>query len=101
MSSTAIQVDDKVKVKVSMPKMWKVIFVNDDTTPMDFVILLLTDVFKHSEDSANELTMQVHTSGSAVVGVYSFEIAESKAVESTTLARNSGYPLQIKIESEE
>ena len=67
---------------------------------MDFVIGILTEIFKHSQETAKGITMQIHTEGSGVAGVYSFEIAEVKAVEATNLARGNGFPLQIKMEEE-
>lgn len=100
MPTTDIKLDEKIKQKISEPKNWKVIFLNDDHTPMDFVISLLTEVFKHTEESARDITIQVHESGSGIAGSYSFEIAEAKAVESTSLARANGFPLQIKLEEE-
>ena len=100
MPTTDIQIDEKIKVKVSEPKRWKVIFLNDDQTPMDFVVSLLTEIFKHTEASARDLTVTVHETGAAIVGIYSFEIAEAKAVEATQLARTNGFPLQIKLEEE-
>ncbi len=98
--NTDIAVDEKVRVRVPEPKRWKVILINDDVTPVDFVVTLLMDVFKHDPNSAGNITMQVHETGSAVAGVYSFEIAEIKAVESTSLARAAGFPLQIKMEED-
>lgn len=100
MSSTDIQLDEKIKQKIEEPKRWKVIFLNDDHTPMEFVINVLTEIFKHTQETAKELTMQIHTEGSGIAGVYSFEIAEVKAVETTNLARSNGFPLQIKMEEE-
>jgi ATP-dependent Clp protease adaptor protein ClpS len=100
MSSTDIQIDEKIKVTISEPKRWKVILLNDDTTPMEFVVSLLIDTFKHSPDSAEHVMMDIHTTGSGIAGVYSFEIAEAKAVEATNQARNQAYPLQIKLEEE-
>lgn len=100
MPSTDIQLDEKVKVRVSEPKMWKVIFLNDDHTPMDFVTSILIEIFKHNVDSAKRVMLQVHETGSGVAGVYNFEIAEAKAVEATNSARTAGYPLQIKMEEE-
>jgi ATP-dependent Clp protease adaptor protein ClpS len=82
------------------PKNYKVIFLNDEVTPMDFVIEVLQRIFRHDRGTSESLTMTVHTDGSAVVGVYSFEIAEQRGVESTLLARNNGFPLQVKIEKE-
>ena len=99
-TATDIKLDEKIKQKIMEPKKWKVILLNDDHTPMDFVVGILTEVFKHSEDSARDITLQIHQQGSAVAGTYTFEIAEAKAVESTNLARASGFPLQIKLEEE-
>ena len=100
MPGTDIQLDEKIKVNIAEPKRWKVIFLNDDTTPIEFVIELLTHIFKHTTDTAKDITMQVHETGSGIAGVYSFEIAEAKAVEATQLARTNGFPLQIKLEEE-
>lgn len=100
MPSTDIQLDEKIKVRVSEPKNWKVILLNDDSTPIDFVISLLVEIFKHTQESAKVVTLQVHETGSGIAGSYSFEIAEAKAVEATTLARANGHPLQIKLEEE-
>ncbi len=99
-TATDIKLDEKIKQKVVEPKKWKVIFLNDDQTPMDFVVCVLTQVFKHSEEGARDITLQIHQQGSAVAGTYTFEIAEAKAVESTNLARANGFPLQIKLEEE-
>jgi ATP-dependent Clp protease adaptor protein ClpS len=100
MANTDVAVDEKVRVRVQEPKRWKIILINDDVTPVDFVVTLLMDVFRHDPNSAGNITMQIHETGSGVAGVYSFEIAEIKAVEATTLARSSGYPLQIKMEED-
>jgi ATP-dependent Clp protease adaptor protein ClpS len=101
MTTTAdIKLDEKIKQKIIEPKKWKVIFLNDDHTPMDFVVSVLTEVFKHTEEIARDITLQIHQQGSAVAGTYTFEIAEAKAVESTNLARANGFPLQIKLEEE-
>jgi ATP-dependent Clp protease adaptor protein ClpS len=100
MSSTDVQLDEKIKQKIQEPHRWKVILLNDDHTPMEFVIGILTEIFKHSQETAKEITMQIHTDGSGIAGVYSFEIAEVKAVEATNLARGNGFPLQIKMEEE-
>ena len=85
---------------VSEPKRWKVILLNDDSTPMDFVISMLMEVFKHTSDTAKEVMLEVHQTGSGIAGIYSFEIAEAKAVETTNQARTNGHPLQIKLEEE-
>ena len=100
MTTTDIQLDEKIKLTVSEPKRWKVILLNDDSTPMEFVISILIEVFKHTAESASDIMLQVHETGSGIAGVYSFEIAEAKAVEATNQARTSGHPLQIKLEEE-
>lgn len=98
--STDIKIEEKISIKVAEPKRWKVIVLNDDHTPIDFVIAMLIEIFKHTMDSATSVTMQVHETGSGIAGFYDFEIAEIKAVEATKMARENGFPLQIKIEEE-
>lgn len=97
---TDIKLDEKIKQKINEPKKWKVILLNDDHTPMDFVVSILHEIFKHSVESAKEITLLIHETGSAIAGVYTFEIAEIKAVEATQLARANAFPLQIKLEEE-
>jgi ATP-dependent Clp protease adaptor protein ClpS len=100
MSTADVKIDEKVEVILDQPKLWKVLLLNDDHTPMDFVIELLTVVFKHNEESAKSITLEVHETGSAVAGVYVHEIAEEKGIESTALAREHGFPLNIQLEEE-
>ena len=98
--STEVEISEKIKITVSEPKRWKVILLNDDTTPMEFVINILVDVFRHTTETAHEIMLQVHETGSGVAGIYSFEIAEAKAVEATNQARTNNFPLQLKLEEE-
>jgi len=91
---------EKVKGLTEEPGYYKVIFINDDLTPMEFVVDVLQKIFKHDRQSAEAITMNIHTEGSAIVGIYSYEIAEQKGVETTVLARNNGFPLVVKIEKE-
>jgi ATP-dependent Clp protease adaptor protein ClpS len=100
MSVADIKLDEKIKYEIEEPKRWKVIFLNDDHTPMEFVIGLLTEIFKHTQETAKQITLEIHNSGSGIAGTYSYEIAEVKMVESTSLARSSGFPLQLKMEEE-
>ena len=72
MPTTEIQIDEKIKQKVQEPKRWKVLLLNDDTTPMDFVLGILTDIFKHTQETAKGITIEVHNTGSGIAGVYSF-----------------------------
>lgn len=99
-TATDIQIDEKIKIEITEPKRYKVLFLNDDKTPIDFVIEVLMTVFKHTEETAKDLTLKVHNEGSAVVGTFTYEIAEQKGVETTQLARQAGFPLQIKIDPE-
>ena len=98
--STDTTVEEKVVVSLQPPKLWKVIFLNDDQTPMELVIDLLTGIFKHNESKAKDITLEIHESGSAVAGVYAFEIAEQKGIEATGVARQHGSPLRITVEQE-
>jgi len=91
---------DQTKNKLKEPGKFKVVVLNDDFTPMDFVVAMFMAVFKHSEAQAVDLTMKIHNDGSAIAGIYTYEIAEQKAIDSTTLARENGHPLQIKVEPE-
>jgi len=100
MALTDIVLDEKIKQKFEEPKLWKVVLLNDDHTPIDFVIGILTEIFKHTQETAKAITIQIHTEGSGIAGVYSYEIAEVKAVEATNLARSNGFPLQIKMEEQ-
>lgn len=98
--STATSVEEKVVVSLQPPKLWKVIFLNDDQTPMELVIDLLTKIFKHNESSARDITLEIHETGSGIAGVYTFEIAEQKGIEATNIARANGSPLRIQVEQE-
>ena len=100
MTNTDVVIDEKIKIRATEPKRWKVILLNDDSTPMEFVVAILIDIFKHTHDSAKDVMLQVHETGSGVAGLYSFEIAEAKAVEATNQARQGGHPLQVKLEEE-
>ena len=95
---TIIEKKSKVTDTIKAPGKFKVVVCNDDVTPVEFVISMLVMVFRHNEKSALELTLKIHESGSAVVGIFSHEIAEQKGIEITVSARTEGYPLQIKLE---
>ena len=89
------------RVNLKEPRKYKVIFHNDDITTMEFVTMVLTQVFFLSEERAVRLMLQVHYNGSATVGVYTYDIASSKANKATAMAREEGYPLTITVEPEE
>lgn len=104
----AIMTDTSTKEKVKInpnvdlqePGRYKVIYINDELTTMEFVVETLLDIFDYNPEDAEDLTHKIHDEGSAVVAVYPYEIAEQKGVEVTVLARSRGFPLQVKIEKE-
>jgi ATP-dependent Clp protease adaptor protein ClpS len=98
--STEVIKKESVKTRIKEPSRYKVIILNDDYTPMDFVIAVLVTVFKHEENRAIKLMMQVHNEGSAVAGIYSHEIAEQKHIEASSIAKEHNFPLQFKLEVE-
>ena len=91
----------QAKPKTERPKLHKVILVNDDFTPREFVVTVLKGVFRMSEDQAHRVMITAHTKGACVVAVFTQEIAESKATRATEMARNEGYPLLFTTEPEE
>ena len=95
-----IKIDEKITHKIGLPPKYKVIVLNDDATPMDWVIGILVEVFKHSEETAKKLTLTIHTDGSAVAGIYTYKVAEQKSVESVNLSREHGFPLAFRLEQE-
>lgn len=88
------------KKEVKEPGKFNVIFLNDDYTPMEFVVQILMSVFHHSKDSSARIMMEVHEKGKGVAGTYSYEIAEQKSAETEAWARNKSYPLKTVIEPE-
>ncbi len=90
----------KVKPKTERPRLHKVILVNDDYTPRDFVVTVLKAVFSMSEDQALRVMITAHTRGTCVVAVYARDIAETKATEATDAGRSAGYPLLFTTEPE-
>ena len=91
----------KAKPKTQRPKMHKVILINDDFTPREFVVMVLKAVFKMSEEEAYRVMITAHTRGAGVVAVYTKDVAESKATEATDLGKRNGHPLMFTTEPEE
>ena len=96
--STDLKIDEKITVSLQPPQLWKVVLLNDDKTPMEFVIEVLTGIFKHAQERAKDITLEIHNTGSAVAGIYTHEIAEQKGIDSTQAARQNGFPLVVTIE---
>lgn len=88
------------RILIEEPRQYKVIFHNDDFTTMEFVTEVLRQVFNKPADEAVALMMRVHREGEAVVGVYSYDVAMTKASQATAMARNEGFPLKITCEPE-
>jgi ATP-dependent Clp protease adaptor protein ClpS len=96
--------DTKTKIKVNHglrePSMFKVIYLNDNQTTMEFVVESLVEFFDYQPDTAFKITEDIHEAGSAVVAILPYEIAEQKGIEVTISARSQNYPLQVKLEPE-
>jgi ATP-dependent Clp protease adaptor protein ClpS len=95
-----VVINEKISKKTEPPKKYHVIFINDDKTPIDWVIELLIEIFRHNELTAQNLTLKIHEEGSAIVGTYYYEIAEQKLFETVKLSRDQGFPLMVKVEEE-
>jgi ATP-dependent Clp protease adaptor protein ClpS len=88
----------KPGIDLMEPPLFKIIYLNDDITSMEFVSSSLIEYFNYNPDTALGLTTKIHEEGSAVVAVLPYEIAEQRGIEVTLDARSQGYPLQIKVE---
>lgn len=93
-------VKSRERILVEEPRQYKVIFHNDDFTTMEFVTDVLRRVFNKPADEAVALMMKVHREGQAIVGIYSYDVAMTKASQATTMARQEGFPLNITCEPE-
>ena len=93
--------DTVLKPKTQEPKLYKVILLNDDYTPREFVVQVLKAVFRTTEDQAYRIMMTAHQKGACVVATYTRDIAESKATQGTDMGREKGYPLAFSTEPEE
>ncbi|MBV9261253.1 MAG: ATP-dependent Clp protease adapter ClpS [Pseudolabrys sp.] len=91
----------KVKPKVERPKLWKVILLNDDFTPREFVVEVLKAVFRMNRERAYAVMMTAHKKGACVIAVYTRDVADTKAKEATELGKENGYPLYFTTEPEE
>lgn len=101
MSKTALQPRTKVKPKTQRPPLYKVILLNDDYTPREFVVTVLKGEFRMSEEQAHRVMMTAHKRGACVVAVYTRDVAEAKATRGTEAGRRKGYPLLFTTEPEE
>lgn len=88
----------RTKPKTKKPAMYKVIMLNDDYTPMEFVILVLERFFSKSQEEANQIMLHVHQKGVGVCGVFTYEVAETKVQQVMDLAKQHQHPLQCTLE---
>lgn len=93
-----VVIDEKIKSIIKEPSKYNIIMLNDDSTPIEWVIDVLRTIYKHTDDIAETLTLKIHKEGSAIVGTYHYEIAEQKVLETTNASRNNGFPLAVKLE---
>lgn len=100
MTLMATEASQSTKIVVKKPALYKVIFNNDNATPVDFVKEVLKAIFHHDDVGAENITMEIHEQGKGIAGIYTFEVAEQKHQEATYVARTNGHPLSINLESE-
>jgi ATP-dependent Clp protease adaptor protein ClpS len=101
MSNTDVKPKTKIKTKVERPRLHKVILVNDDFTPREFVVTVLKAEFRMTEDQAHKVMITAHRRGVCVVAVFTKDVAETKATRATDAGRAKGYPLLFTTEPEE
>lgn len=97
---TSVITKPKTQTKAKRPSMYKVIILNDDFTPMEFVVHVLERVFHINHEKAFEIMLTVHMKGAAVVGVFTFEVAETKVSAVMEIARRNEHPLQCRMEKD-
>ena len=99
--TTVTKPKTKVRTKTERPRMHKVILINDDYTPREFVVMILKAEFRMTEDQAYKVMLTAHQRGVCVVAVFTRDVAETKATRATDAARAKGYPLLFTTEPEE
>jgi ATP-dependent Clp protease adaptor protein ClpS len=97
-NQTSLKIEPRLNLQE--PKLFRVIFINDEITTMEFIVECLKSVFGYEQEQAHAKTMQIHEEGSGIIAVYPYEIAEQKGIEATVLARNNAFPLQVKLEAD-
>ena len=101
MSKISVKTRTRTKTKTERPKLYKVILLNDDFTPREFVVLVLKAVFRMNETTALRVILTAHQKGVCVIAFYTRDVAETKAKEATELGKAKGYPLYFTTEPEE
>ena len=93
-----VLIKKSTKKKLKKPSLYKVVMLNDDYTPMDFVVYLLKTFFKKNHEEASKIMLEVHNKGAAICGIFTFEIAETKILKVINMSRNNGFPLLCILE---
>lgn len=88
----------KVRPKTKKPSQYRVILLNDDFTPMEFVVAILVGIFKKTPEEATQIMLNVHQNGIGVAGIYTFEVAETKVAQVLDSAKRAGHPLKCTLE---
>jgi ATP-dependent Clp protease adaptor protein ClpS len=101
MPQTVVKPRAKTRTKTKRPPLYKVILLNDDFTPREFVVQVLKAVFRMNAEHAYSVMMTAHRRGACVIAVYTRDVAETKAKEATELGKDKGYPLFFTTEPEE
>ena len=97
-SENVVQVVSHELISIDEPKRYYIVMHNDDNTPFDFVIEVLTELYRHDEQTASDLANKIHVEEKAIVGMYNLEIAEQKIEETVRISRANGYPLSVSME---
>ena len=95
-----VQTLTKEKIKLEEPGLWDVIFLNDNITTMEFVVRVLKQIFGKSQEQAERITKEIHDKGQGIVGSYVHEVAAQKGIETTLVARQENFPLQVKVKKQ-
>ena len=94
-----LQVIEQTRPKIAQPSLYKVILLNDDYTPMEFVIDIVARFFNHDEEQATQIMLAVHTQGKGVCGIYTKDVAETRAMQVNQHSRQHKHPLLCEVES--
>lgn len=96
-----LNIATKARIKTTKPSMYRVLLLNDDYTPMEFVVLILERFFHKNREQATRIMLHVHQKGVGVCGIYTYEVAETKVAQVMDLARRNEHPLQCTMEKED
>ncbi len=99
--SIELGIATKTRIQTKKPSMYRVLILNDDYTPMEFVVLILERFFHKSREQATRIMLHVHQKGVGVCGVFTYEVAETKVAQVMDLARRNEHPLQCTLEKED